>query len=85
MFCIAILLTKVIRKVIIPMYHSMLIALLEFQCEYRLRSVNFLGKGNALQNGESESEKYYKFYVKRQILVCLSCVMIILLHFHSHW
>ena len=78
MFCIAILLTKVIRKVIIPVYDSMLIALLEFQCEYRLRSVPFLGEGNASQNGESESEIYYKFYVNRQI-----CSVLILCYDYS--
>ena len=78
MFCIAILLTKVIKKVIILVYDSMLIALLEFQCEYRLRSVNFLGEGHALQNGESESEIYYKFYVNRQI-----CSVLILCYDYS--
>ena len=69
MFSTAILFAKVLGKVIVPTYQytGMLIALLEFQCEYNY--VKFIGERNASRNGESESKHSlcfsYKCYVKR--------------------
>ena len=56
MFSTAILFAKVLRKVTVSTYQytGMLIALLEFQCEYNY--VKFIGERNASRNGKSESK-----------------------------
>ena len=64
MFSTAILFAKVLSKVVVPTYQytGMLIALLEFQCEYNY--VKFIGERNASGNGESESKSNKRFSYK---------------------